>query len=244
MLFSCLGAEVVRLAQTVGAAVPTNRPGTVVAALEQEIVAVEVGAGAVEAPVVIAAVPDEEDEEGDRFNKAKVSPAGVLIAGRWGGTPILIRNRARELQLLYGKRAGHDTGSRVSSMAGAEEGSSAESTGAGFARASCIAHTSVATHLLEKLRSQYSHPSWRQRTYIRSGSVLAMKLRGISFAPSRPVAVRNKVNATIRDDILVRLKAFHVRQYHHDELKPCSPSYSFSNAMSHFLWWHVVALRY
>ena len=72
-----------------------------VAALEQEIVAVEVGAGAVEAPVVIATVPDEEDEEGDRFNKAKVSPAGVLIAGRWGGAPVLIQNLAPELQLRY-----------------------------------------------------------------------------------------------------------------------------------------------
>lgn len=70
------------MAEMVGAVVPSNRMGVVVAALERHIVAVDLAAPPRAHLSVLATVPAEDHQPGDRFNDAKVSPGGVLIAGR------------------------------------------------------------------------------------------------------------------------------------------------------------------
>lgn len=70
----------ITLDQAVATIVPTSRPGTILAALEREVVEVDVAAGTTGR--VLATTPEAHGVEGLRFNDGKVSPQGSLLVGR------------------------------------------------------------------------------------------------------------------------------------------------------------------
>lgn len=70
----------VQLDQPVGTIVPTSDPSKLLAALERDIVEVDVEAGTVGR--VLATTPEEHGVANCRFNDGKVSPQGSLLVGR------------------------------------------------------------------------------------------------------------------------------------------------------------------
>lgn len=77
-------AETIRLEEKVGAVAPTSEPNTLVAALEKDVVTINYGDPQRPRFKLLATTSADHGlpHEGWRFNDAKVTPTGVLIAGR------------------------------------------------------------------------------------------------------------------------------------------------------------------
>ncbi|PRW33693.1 SMP-30 gluconolaconase LRE domain [Chlorella sorokiniana] len=75
------GHRTIQLEQPIGCIVPTSDPNILLAALERDIVEVDVGAGTTGR--VLATTPEEHGTDpARRFNDGKVSPQGTLLVGR------------------------------------------------------------------------------------------------------------------------------------------------------------------